>query len=264
MSTNASALAERRARLVEYAGEAVVRDLENDIKLLTDKLHGEFSESQYLTNWGLELLKESQKVLWDGDTARFGDAWANIERLRARLELAERSTIAAKKYAIPLMVWGGLWSALVVPALWFYNIFNPRVVGSWVMQDLICAAVFGALGGAVSIFYNLMRQIWMREYDPQSNLMYVAAPLLGALFGVLTLVLVSAGFFLAISETTGIGVNNATPPSFTMFTLAFLVGFRSELFYQIIDRIVGVLAPKPEKKKPAATDAASVANAAEG
>jgi hypothetical protein len=260
MSTNEGTLNERRARLVQYAGETVVRDVENDIKALTDKLHGEFSESQYLTNFGLELLKEAQSVLWNGDTARFGEVWANIERLRARLALAERSTAAAKKYAIPLMVWGGLWSVLVVPALWFYTSGG----GGWIMKDFLCAAVFGALGGAVSIFYNLIRQVWMREYDSQSNLMYVAAPLLGALFGVLTMVLVSAGFFVAVSEATGVGVSSANPPSFAMFTLAFLVGFRSELFYQIVDRIAGTIVPKPEEKKPAVTGAASAASPAKG
>jgi hypothetical protein len=107
--------------------------------------------------------------------------------------------------------------------------------------------LMGALGGVTIVIWGLIKHATDLDFDTHYAAWYYFKPILGAVMGLLA-VLIILGGFLAIQGKTTPG---STLP---LYIVAFLAGFRERFSIQIIDRVMTAIfggEPSPPPTRPA-------------
>jgi hypothetical protein len=109
----------------------------------------------------------------------------------------------------------------------------------------ISTLAWGGIGGATSAMWSLHFHISVqRDYDPVENLWYFAQPLMGIVLGGVVFLIMGSGFLVVqadLSSQTGAMGARLLPA-----VIAVIVGFRQAVVLELIERVVGLLTPKPE------------------
>lgn len=137
-----------------------------------------------------------------------------------------------------------LWLALS-PLLSFALIFLFEIVSAslshWIPSVNLLVSYYspflwtGAVGGTTTVFWGLIKHRIELDFDRIYVMWYILKPILGAITGVVSVLIVKAGLW-SMQGPEAL-VKNDLP----LFVIAFLAGFSERFFIQLIDRVITAL-----------------------
>lgn len=89
----------------------------------------------------------------------------------------------------------------------------------------------GLLGGTTIVWWGIVKHATDLTFDPAFIIWYLLKPALGAVMGIMLVLIVQAGFF---TLSGGANIQNDIP----LLVLAFIGGFSERFFIRMIDRVV--------------------------
>jgi len=93
----------------------------------------------------------------------------------------------------------------------------------------------GAIGGTTTVFWGLIKHRIDLDFDKIYTTWYILKPILGAITGVVSVLIVKAGMW-SMQGPEAL-VKNELP----LYVIAFLAGFSERFFIQLIDRVITAL-----------------------
>lgn len=133
------------------------------------------------------------------------------------------------------------------------GVFNPKELMAAFPtinpNQFFNALVWGGLGGVVGALYALWKHTAEeQDFDPQYSIWYLTNPILGVALGGFVFMIIQAGFF---SLTNGSSNGQQIESAAVIYVLAWICGFKQNVVYEIVRRILDVFKVNPEEK-PAA------------
>lgn len=190
-----------------------------------------FSSSKSFCREYLELIRQAEGYAAE---RRWGEVrrtvWAAAFFVNRALETRGASrlqrwlTITALAWFLLLgVVGGGLKAAEVQP-------WGQVLLGLAYWRYLL----MGALGGVTIVVWGLIKHTVDLDFDPDYARYYYFKPILGAVMGLVAVLVILAGF-VAVQGT--VTVSSPLP----LYIVAFLAGFSERFFIRIIDRVTTAL-----------------------
>lgn len=127
------------------------------------------------------------------------------------------------------------------PLFWFLLLYGfqalmlslKREDGSYMLMtpEYFPYLWLGMLGGTTIVLWGIVKHGTDMTFDHAYIIWYLLKPLLGAIMGVVAVLIVQAGFFTLQGN---LDINNPTP----LLVLSFVGGFSERFFIQILDRVI--------------------------
>ncbi|MCI0514123.1 hypothetical protein L0128_12980 [candidate division KSB1 bacterium] len=136
---------------------------------------------------------------------------------------------------------------LLVFAYWFVHFFH---IGGKSISTYFPFLWAGAIGGTTIAWWGLVKHTIAMDFDDQFNLWYYFKPLLGAIFGLISVLIIQGGL---ISLQPNVKIENKS----ILYLIAFIAGFSERFFVQLIDRVITAFFGGSEAEKPSAAPAPS-------
>lgn len=184
-------------------------------KSFTDEYIGLLGNAQTASdagNWG-----DAHKLIWNA-TFLINRAIETINKRFTRMWLA----------VTPLFTF-----ALLIFCNWLLDSLNPDAPFSK-LKDYFPFLWAGAFGGTTIVYWGIVKHTIQLDFDDQYVIWYYFKPLLGAIFGFISVLIVKAGFISMQGQAI---VTNQLP----LYFIAFIAGFSERFFMQLIDRVTTAL-----------------------
>jgi len=127
------------------------------------------------------------------------------------------------------------------PVIWFLLLYGfqqlmlslKKADGSYMLMtpEYFPYLWLGMLGGTTIVLWGIVKHGTDMTFDRAYVIWYLLKPLLGAIMGVVAVLIVQAGFFTLQGN---LEIKNPTP----LLVLSFIGGFSERFFIQVIDRVV--------------------------
>lgn len=188
----------------------------------------------------LELVGKAQAA---SESNNWGEAyrqlWGATFLLNRGIESRNNRRLALLLAFAPLATFGALALLAIIaaqfqsPGALLYKV--PEFVKSWLTGEYMPYLWSGALGGTTIAWWGIVKHTIRMDFDDQYQSWYWFKPLLGAIFGVVSVIIIQSGMVgLAQSDVT---VKNTS----ILHIVAFLAGFSERFFVQLIDRVMTAL-----------------------
>jgi hypothetical protein len=218
-------------------------------------LRENLSVSKPITDWAQSLLAEARSIVLGQEVGKLPIAEWDVEQVRARLDRAYESQTQAKRYSVPILIWGFAWFLLFV-----YLVFNPTLVlqllhvsnFSDVLLDpqiFLQALFFGGIGGVAAVFYHLFKYMRARSFDSQYVLSYFGKPINGMIVGSIVYLTVFGARFVGLAVFQGQEpLTDITGLRLVIYVLAIAAGFKENLAFDLLNRIVKAVLGSQEEQ----------------
>jgi hypothetical protein len=253
----------RREATKEY-----LASLDQDVDAQYERiLREDASISKPITDWAHNMLAEARAIVLSRQIDKLPKAEWNIEQVRARLDRAYESRKNARRYSVPILLWGFTWFVVFV-----YLIFNPNLIlfllniGNF--QDALLnpqiflqALFFGGIGGVAAVFYHLFKYMRARSFDSQFVLSYFGKPIMGMIVGSITYLTLYGARFVGLAVFQGQQPDaDAEGLRLIIYVVAIATGFKENLAFDLLNRTIKAVLgsedreeeEKPTEPKPAA------------
>ncbi len=190
----------------------------------------------------LTLIQQARNYLLAGKE-NYEEADKLLGEVEHRLDFIPRMRESSRKYAPWILVYEVAWLILLGGMFYFVNIapvalLMTRTVMSINIAQLINSMIWGAMGGVVGALFVLWRHVSERQdFDHQHALWYYTNPILGVPLGAFIFILIQAGFF---TLTAGSAEAPAINSALVIYLLAWVAGFRQNLVYDLVRRVLDV------------------------
>lgn len=192
----------------------------------------------------LDLLEQAQNLVSQG-SSNFEEAERLLSEVEYHLAFRERMIRASRRVGIPLFFYEVIWFVTLVWVLIQINtvptyevIRSSSPITEVNLVHLLSSLIWGGLGGVVGALYALWKHIAKdQDFDPQYALWYLTNPVLGVMLGGFIFLVIQAGFF---SLTAGIEPGLNIRSAFVIYVLAWISGFKQNVVYEIVRRILDV------------------------
>lgn len=165
---------------------------------------------------------ESYRNVWDATfLINRGIESQNNRRLAVQLSFAPFATFAL--LAIINLI--ATWDALPLSV--------QGILGSEYIQFLWT----GAVGGTTIAWWGIVKHMISMDFDDQFKSWYWFKPVLGAVFGVISVIIIQGGMFTLADQSTSEAIKNPE----ILHVIAFLAGFSERFFVRMIDRVMNAL-----------------------
>ena len=221
------------ARRLDEAREKVKSGINNPALALG--LFDKLEKAQNLILQGKEYYEESECLL---------------SEVEYQLIFTERVIQASRKVGLPLFFYETAIFMLFAWALfrinmmpWYQFIQQASPLAEVNLVQLLSSLIWGGLGGVVGALYALWKHVAKdQDFDPQYALWYLTNPILGLMLGGFAFLVIQAGFFsLTAGMDSGAGIRSA----FVIYVLAWISGFKQNVVYEIVRRILDVFRVEP-------------------
>jgi hypothetical protein len=202
----------------------------------------EISPSKDFSDQYLQLISQARTA---ADANRWGPAcsgvWEATFLVNRAIETINRRSLRIWLVLAPFVSFAFLW----LLELLIYSL-GDSYPGMWMLRAenfpfLWC----GAVGGTTIAYWGLVKHTIQLDFDDQYTLWYFFKPMLGAVFGLVTVVVLQAGVF-----TLGGDVQLTDDNRLPLYIAAFLAGFSERFFMQLIDRVItAIFGGSPESSK---------------
>jgi hypothetical protein len=233
------------------ADEQLLGMLVPDGRLVTtwteiDALESQIAATRHLSQKGaadmLDRLAAARNLLMN-DRQNFEEAQRLVAEVRFRLEAIKRSRHI--EHAEIILFYLLLFLIALVAGLLAsgFGSLGKMITGQGTpSENLIWTILIGGVGGVTGALYGLWTHVARdRDYDPQFALWYYSNPIMGLLMGLLAYFLVQVGV-VAIS-----GGQNFSASPYTMWILAFAVGFQQNLALSLLNAVLKRIIPQEGK-----------------
>jgi hypothetical protein len=250
-------------QVTRYIGKERREKLDQDIENLYNQVASELSVNTEDAEFALKVLSQAQDIVFE-DTRQYDEA--------LYLVAIVRTMIARKRN---LLRWSYTWGSFVFfyAVVWIIAFLAGFLFDSQLKMILgdaseyvlaVRAAWFSALaggiGGVIGILYSLYWHVAMKQdFDRQYIMYYMVQPIMGFILGAVVYFIIGSGFLvvnLAIDRSANTGTVLASPTIIAIqIVFGWIAGFRQRFVFEMIDKIVQRVSPKPEGdegKKPAA------------
>lgn len=216
------------AKRLDEARDGVKLRINNPTLALS--LFDNLEKAQQLILQGEEYYEESERLL---------------SEVEYRLILTDRVVQASRKVGLPLFFYETAFFMLFAWALlrinmmpWYQSIREASPLAELNLVQLLSSLIWGGLGGVVGALYALWKHVAKdQDFDPQYALWYLTNPILGLMLGGFAFLVIQAGFF---SLTAGAEAGASIRSAFVIYVLAWISGFKQNVVYEIVRRILDV------------------------
>jgi hypothetical protein len=225
----------------------------------------------------LSLLREARDITIERPR-QFDQAEYNVAKVRAMLERRKTSGRWAVVYGYPVLVYEIVWCLFLLTSLLF-----PRLLGNFVANITrtpyeVLAAEFSmehvlplwytmawaGIGGVVGSLYSLYwHAAQLKDFDRQYLMWYIVQPIMGVILGAIVYLFLASGFITTQvltdqAATASDAVEALSNPAMRAVhaVVAVVAGFRQRFVYEMLDRIVQALTPRPKTKTELQAEAA--------
>jgi len=224
----------------------------------------------------LSLLREARDISIERPR-QFDQAEYRVARVRAMLERKQNTGRWSVIYGYPVLLYDVVWFLLLLGSLLFDHslaVFVANMtrttfsdMASLSMEHIFPlwnTMVWGGIGGVVGSLYSLYWHAAVeQDFDRQYLMWYIVQPIMGIILGGIVYLILATGFIsvqvLAQAPTAASAAAEAmTNPAIKAFhsVVACIAGFRQRFVYEMLDRIVQALTPRPKTKTELEAEAA--------
>lgn len=242
----AGALTDLTALLIE---EKAIRELWNR----TGKVQGRVTE---LFNEKAKAVELFDKVQLGRNLLLAGSAnYDEADRLIAEVELAvemKLKVISGSKRVGPWLFFYELAWLVLLGWLTYSLVVSPISPAASVSASLIninhllTSLCWGGMGGVVGALFALWKHVAVeQDFDSQFAMWYFTNPIMGVALGGFVFLVIQAGF---LSLTAGAAGGEAIQSALVIYVLAWVSGFKQNVIYEIVRRILDVFKVNSETK----------------
>ncbi len=185
----------------------------------------------------------SNKEFWDRLLALIEGAktaWADGKKIIAQQYLTEATVLVNRaigsqalqgvrvRLAFVPLVWCVLLFLFQQLVLWLEATFRGFILISPEYYEYIW---WGLLGGSTAVLWGIVKHGSDMTFDPAYVIWYLFKPVLGAIMGVVAVILLQTGFLAIQGEGE---IRNKAP----LVILAFLAGFSERFFIRLLDKVI--------------------------
>ena len=216
----------------------------------------------------LSLLREARDISIERPR-QFDQAEYRVAKVRAMLERRQNISRWSLIYGYPVLLYEVLWFVLLLGSLLFDHalaVYIANVAGMTVsdLASLSMEQIFplwntmawGGIGGVVGSLYSLYWHAAVeQDFDKQYLMWYIVQPVMGLILGGIVYLIIASGFIsvqVLTAQATDFGEASQAManPAIKAFhsVVACVSGFRQRFVFEMLDRIVQVLTPRPKTK----------------
>lgn len=242
---------EEKAAVLSWLTDEKLREMQQEVLDTYEQIRNTVAENETLTNKAFNSLLKARDILLRRDVARISQAEYYIEQTQALLRRIHVSQEAARKYQLPILVWGIFWAVAYLAVLLllgqpsFVEKISPNLTSIDNLVDMpvfIAAVAWGGIGGAVAVLYSLFKHIGTRDFDPQYNISYLGKPFLGAIIGATTYIVLNLMIrvlgMIPAGLDAGVGVTAPSVSPGVIYVVAWASGFKENRILDLVDRIM--------------------------
>jgi hypothetical protein len=213
----------------------------------------------------LNLLREARDISIERPR-QFDQAEYRVAKARAMLERKQNISRWSLIYGYPVLLYDVVWFLLLLGSLLFDRslaVFIANVTGatpaSFSMEyifPLWNTMAWGGIGGVVGSLYSLYWHAAVeQDFDKQYLMWYIVQPIMGIILGGIVYLIIASGLYsvqvlagqVGTFEQAAQAMANPAVKAFHS-VVACVSGFRQRFVYEMLDRVVQVLTPKPKTK----------------
>ncbi len=207
-------------------------------------------------NKTLTLLGQARDILAERPR-QFDEAENLVARAVAIVENRRRIRRSSNSYGPSILLYEIIWFLLLFGGFIFAQSLAEKLlgtikIGNMEMVKFIVpfwsAMSWGGIGGIVGALWTLDWHVGrLQDFDKQYSMWYIQQPIMGLILGGTMYLIIRAGFLtLQIGEASPeLGASIIQLFVFPSL-LSFIAGFRQNMVFETIDRIIQVIMPKPE------------------
>jgi hypothetical protein len=220
--------------VTRYIGRERRQKLDRQIETLYDRVAAELNNNPEDVIFALNKLKKAQGIVLE-DMRQYEEALYWVAEIKKMLVTQHNFRRWSYSWGLFVFFYALIW-LLILMAGFFVDItaFMAGGTGAWF------STLGGGMGGCVTILYNLSWHISVKQaFDRQYVMHYLVQPLMGCILGAVIFFMTNAAISLI-----------KTPPADTLsgiiafqILLGFIAGFRQQVVYDLVDRIVRRLSP---------------------
>ena len=216
----------------------------------------------------LRLLREARDITLERPR-QFDEAEYRVARVKAMLARKQNISRWSLIYGYPVLVYEVIWFLLFLGSFLFDHalaVFIAHTTGTTFsdMARLSLEHIFplwntmawGGIGGVVGSLYSLYWHAAVeQDFDKQYLMWYIVQPIMGIILGGIVYLIIAAGFLsvqvlTAQAPTLTEAAQAMATPAVKAFhsVVACVAGFRQRFVYEMLDRVVQALTPKPKTK----------------
>ena len=234
--------------------EKAIRELWNRITRIQERVTTIINDKTQ----AVELLDKIQTgrglLLAGSDT--YDEATQLIAEVEHAVELKSKVITGSKRVAPWLFVYELVW--LVALGWLTYSMVvapispaagaTPALIN---INQLLTSLCWGGMGGVVGAFFALWKHVAVdQDFDSQYSMWYFTNPIMGVALGGFVFLVIQAGF---LSLTAGATGGEAIQSALVIYVLAWVCGFKQNVVFEIVRRILDVFKVNSEEKNGEAT-----------
>jgi hypothetical protein len=197
-------------------------------------------------------------LIYNARAYLLGKAYSKADRVLSeviqRLDFQEKVTVGSRRIAPWLLVYELAWLVGLGIALWalmfnetFAAVASSLNFASINVLQLMNSLAWGGLGGVSGALYALWTHVAdQQDFDGQFSMWYIINPVLGVALGAFVFLVIEAGF---ISLTAGAVAGESIRSAAVIYVLAWICGFKQNVVYEIVRRILDVFRVTPPETK---------------
>jgi len=229
--------------------EKTIRELWNRITRIQERVTTIINDKTQ----AVELLDKIQTgrglLLAGSDT--YDEATRLIAEVEHAVELKSKVITGSKRVAPWLFVYELVW--LVALGWLTYSMvvapISPAVGATPALiniNQLLTSLCWGGMGGVVGAFFALWKHVAVdQDFDSQYSMWYFTNPIMGVALGGFVFLVIQAGF---LSLTAGATGGEAIQSALVIYVLAWVCGFKQNVVFEIVRRILDVFKVNSESK----------------
>lgn len=220
-----------------------------------DKLQHQVTEEIHnlkLANAHLARIQNARNYLLAGE-GNYEEAARSLAEVEHRLVFNKRVMAQTRERAPILFAYQLLWLIAIGYFVWIMNygalanLGNLMIIGVVSVYQFLSSLAWGALGAVVGGIYALWKHVSdLQDFDSQYTLWYITNPILGVVLGAFVFLVIQAGFF---SMTSGVNTDQPIQSAMIIYVLAWIAGFKQNVVYQIVQRILDVFQVNEKKEQ---------------
>jgi hypothetical protein len=207
----------------------------------------DFLSSEIFSRKYLVLIGQAQAFVdaenWSGAHVSIWEATLLVNRALATKGAGKQRFLIGSYAVVCFAVLFGL-------GLWFAGTGASPLSMAFFGTNYVRYMLMGALGGVTAIIWGLVLHTIELDFDPNYSHWYTFKPFLGALAGLMA-VLVILGGFLAIQASSGAQETSTEIRQLPLYVIAFLAGFSERFFMRLLDRVISALFAGESTSAPA-------------
>ena len=214
----------------------------------------------------LNLLREARDISIERPR-QFDQAEYRVAKVRAMLERKQNIGRWSLIYGYPVLLYNVIWFVLLLGSLLFDHSLAAFIANitkttfSDLASPLSMEQIFplwntmawGGIGGVVGSLYSLYWHAAVeQDFDRQYLMWYIVQPIMGIILGGIVYLILAAGFIsvqVLAAQAPNVTETMANPAVKAFHSVvACVAGFRQRFVYEMLDRVVQVLTPRPKTK----------------